>query len=107
MCIPKPTKPAPQASTLPTTQAADDLQLVTDELASGASGRLALSTRPRSAKPATAAAATAGAALTGGVPAGADGGGSSSGDTASSAGDVLTGRGRTAGSQQPFYVNTV
>lgn len=101
MCIPKPTKPAPQASTLPTTQAADDLQLVTDELASGASGRLALSTRPRSAKPATAAAATAGSVITAGS-AGAAGGGT---DTASSAGDILTGGGRTAGSKQPFYVN--
>lgn len=117
MC-PTQKRQAPAAATLPTTQALDELQLATgDALDPGTpSGRLALSTRPRTARKGTTAAASA-AAVTAdplglsGTPttpvaappqSAQQGGSANQGNPAS---DLLgfIGEGRQLGSRQPFF----
>lgn len=99
MCTPKVNKQAPAASTTPTMQAADQLELITDGLQDNAIGRAALRTSGGARKPASAQAAAEGApaATTGVAPATTD---------AETALDLGTARGRAPGSRQPFFVAT-
>lgn len=94
MCPPKIKKQAPAASTTPTMQAADELQLVTDGLQDNAIGRASLRTAGAArggarTKPTTAAAAPVVAAV---AP-----------STAADALGLAPRGGRTPGARQDFY----
>lgn len=96
MCPPKIKRQAPAASTTPTMQAADELELITDGLEDNAIGRAALRTSGGARKPAS---ATAAAAATSGAS-------SSAGDSSGSSVDAGTELGidtpRKPTRKQPF-----
>ncbi len=104
MCIPRPPRPAPPPSELPSTQAADNVELTAEDLnQTTPSGRLALSTRARSSRTAPGARTAATVATATGQQSGAAPDRAAEGGAA--AGDFLFG-GRDAGSRQPFFQET-
>ncbi len=98
MCPPKMKKQTPAASTSPTMQAAEELELITDGLQDNALGRAALRTAGGAArKPASASAAAQGEKASAPAAAPSPAGAAGVLDLAAPVG------GRRAGSRQPFY----
>lgn len=102
MCPVKPPRGIAPPSTTPTTQAAEDVDLNVDELTQGgASGRLALSTRPRSTRSSSAPKSASSILAATGQSANAPADQAAAGGA--TAGDLLFG-GRSPGTRQPFDV---
>jgi hypothetical protein len=105
MCPPNKKQSAPAASTTPTMQAAEELELITDGLQDNAIGRAALRTKGAAAggarKPASAS--TSAAVVTGGsAPTAARTAVAATVDAVSALG-FGTDQGRTPGARQDFY----